>query len=444
MAKVFSFRGVRYSRDRVDKLERVTAPPYDVISEADRERFHCLDPHNIIRLILGRELPGDDDRSNRYLRAQSFLGQWLKEGVLTRESTPLLYVYQQEYGLSSGEWRRQRGIVGLLRLEAPGKGVLPHERTLAGPRGDRLEMVRATRCNFSPLLTLYRSPVVSLSGLLEDASKSPDIGTVSDEGGVVHRLWSISSPEHIHAITGALEPCTVYIADGHHRYEVARIFHAEIALKESGTGETALSNHCMVLLLDMDEEQLTILPAHRLVRRAGAMRGEELRRRLAQYFGIEELPFDPDATVKGNALFRRLKAGAGCHTFGLYEGGRTCWVLTLKQGCGSVLPAAGGGTMRPLDVSIMHQLVLEGMFDENSPMDDADIKYETDETKVWMSVVDGENDLAFFLNPTPIEAVRNVADAGIRMPGKATYFYPKPLSGLVMNLVCPGTAVTLP
>ncbi len=445
MAHVFPFCGVRYDLDKVGKLERVTAPPYDVISAGGRDRLYQQDPHNVIRLILGSAASGVDEGRSRYRRARECLDRWLDDGILIRDEVPSMYIYQQDYGLSTGEWKRQRGLVAALRLERPGEGVLPHEHTLAKAREDRLELIRSTMCQFSPLLMLYHSPRKRLGELFAEHSRDEAEATVSDAEGVTHRLWSIRDASALRAAADALEDCDVFIADGHHRYEVARIFREELLGKGQGGGEDDPSNHALVCLLDMEEEPLTILPAHRLVRSVGGLRGDCLLERLGCCFSVEELPFDPEGDVTSNQLFSRLKAASPRHAFGLYQGGRRCHLLTLRESfSGSLDEEEKVAGDRHLDVTIAHRLIVDGALNGGSPMDPERLSYMTDEARAWSSVEEGEFELALFLNATPVDAVKEVALAGNRMPGKATYFYPKALSGLVMYCIEPRVPLRLP
>ena len=445
MARLFPFCGIRYNLDKVGKLERVTAPPYDVISAGDRDRLHQQDPHNVIRLILGKATSGADEGRSRYRKARECLDRWLDDRVLIQDEVPSMYIYQQDYGLSTGEWRRQRGLIAALRLERPGEGVLPHEHTLAKAREDRLELIRSTMCQFSPLLTLYHSPRKSLGELFAEHTRRDAESTVSDAEGVTHRLWSIRDAAALRTAADVLADCDVFIADGHHRYEVACSFRGELLGKGQGGGGDDSSNHALVCLLDMEEEPLTILPAHRLVRSTGGLRGDCLIERLERCFCVEELPFDPEGDVAGNQLFPRLKAAASRHAFGLYQGGRRCHLLTLREGFSESLDGeeklAGD---RYLDVTIAHRLILDGTLNGGSPMQPENLSYVTDEANAWSSVEEGEFELALFLNATPMDAVRQVALAGKKMPGKATYFYPKALSGLVMYRIEPGVSLRLP
>ena len=436
MANIFPFKGVLYNREKVHDISLVTAPPYDVISEAEQDKYYRVHEYNIVRLILGKGEPSDTPGNDRYSRAAHLLGKWFEEKVLIEDEVPCMYLYSQDYKFE-GEMRTQRGFICILRLEEFSRngGVLPHEKTLSRPKEDRLKLMRACHANLSPIFGLYSDHDFHLDRIIREGNRSPiiDFGA---EDGIKHRMFRVSDSGVIKELQESLCSQRIYIADGHHRYETAIAYRNERKEKEkSFTGEE-FYNHIMIYLVNMDSDGLAILPAHRLVKNISVpMDGWESR---VDEFFIRKRCSSFEEMSK---LMRECSDRES--VFGLYSGGSLhCLILKDREKCAEVLGADIPEVYKSLDVIIAHRLILNRAFNDDREIPEDNIAYVKDWDRALKLVDDGEFVLAVFLNPTRVEQVEAIASSGRRMPGKATYFYPKPLSGLVMNRLTSEKIVT--
>lgn len=392
--------------------EGLFAPPYDIITPQFREELYNSSPYNIVRIDFGKELSGDSGEKNKYTRAKEFLDAWLREGVLIRSDGPRFYSYEISYTIDDKE-KKLRGFLGLVRLEELGKGgIHPHECTHSKPKKDRLDLMRASGANISPIFALYSSRGSRISGILADADRrTPDI-EARDIDLSVHRLREISDPAAHDAVRKELADKPIFIADGHHRYETALEYRREMREKEGNTDGPRPYDYVMMFLSNMAEEGLTILPTHRLIKEVPA----DCLQLLSTNFEIDEVTGD----------FRIADTLAGRrHAIGFYKGDAGRWyVLTYRGGFASDVPPVLAG----LDVSVLHEFVLGKLFHPDG------IAYEMDIGKCLDLVNGGKFGAAFFLNPTMVGEVEKVALASLRMPPKSTYFYPKLLTGLVLNV----------
>lgn len=409
MAKIIPFRGTLYNTSRV-AMEDVLAPPYDVITPEYREALYMQSPHNVVRIDFGKELPSDTETENRYTRARRCLDEWVREGVFMRSEKPSFYAYEMEYIVEKRK-KRLLGFLALVRLEELGKGsVYPHECTYSKPKQDRLNLMRACEGNISPIFSLYRSSGEDIAGVLSKTSAGKPYIEATDIAGDVHRLWQIDDQDEIKSIQREFEDKAVFIADGHHRYETAFDFSTEMASKESASPGRPF-DHVLMFLANMMDEGITILPTHRLLKEVP----EDIQGILAQYFEIEPVNngFDIAGSLSG-------KQGV----FGFFQRGSDTWhLLTYKGGDLSEIHA----DLRGVDVMILHELVLKKI------LHTTDIGYEMNVDIALEKVRNGDFDAVFFLNPTRVEDVEKSALSLVRMPPKSTYFYPKLLTGLVIN-----------
>ncbi len=417
MAKVTPFKGVLYNLSKVSG-DTVLAPPYDVISSELRERLYQMSPYNVVRIDFGKELSTDTLETNRYTRARDYLRQWLEQDVLVRDTNRYFYAYEAEY-VASGEKKTLRGLLALVKLEELGNGVFPHEETHSKPKADRLSLMKACFGNISPIFSLYHSPERIASRILDSLPPEPVI-TAQDLQGASHRVYRISDPSHINAISKELSDKAIFIADGHHRYEVALEFKKEMdkssgasSQRDAGKGEPPW-NYVMMFLANIADEGITILPTHRLVR--GIPHKSVLFDKLKSDFTVKESPVSL-GTAK--PFFSK-----GKNTFGLYLNSDEQEFTLIHNGTGleDVHPA-----LRGLDVIVLHELIFK------RDLGIHDIAYEMDAEKARERVRKADFDGVFFLNPTKVEDVERVALSNLRMPPKSTYFYPKLLTGIVIN-----------
>lgn len=414
MATIIPFRGVLYNTGKVTGGD-VVAPPYDIISPAQKERLYEKSAYNIVRVDFGKDFPDDSDSNNKYTRARSAFLEWLAEGILVQDSAPAFYGYEIDYPLF-GERLTLRGILGLLKLEELGTGVFPHEETRPKAKADRLNLMYATGSNTSPIFGLYNSPANVSNAAIKGLTEPPYL-SASDADGAEHRLHKITDAAQISSIQADLSDKPIFIADGHHRYEVALAFKREMDQKtgrDAGDTDPKPWDYVLMFFANIADEGLTILPTHRLVK--GIESPQVVLDKLTPDFEIVKMPSSSD-------ICSTMRA-EGKHAFGLYLRNQDSWhLLRYRGGKLQDVHAALGD----LDVVIMHELII------NRDLMVNEIAYEMSVAESVSRVNSGDFDAAFFLNATGVDDLERVAGAGLRMPAKSTYFYPKLLTGLVIN-----------
>lgn len=431
MATIRPFRALRFT-EKAGTLAEVVCPPYDIISEEQRQRYLACNANNIIRLELPRE--GDDP----YVRAGEELRRMLAQGVLAQDDVPALYIYEIEFSLDGmtgisamyGGTYRVYGIVAQVHLEEFDKGiVLPHEETLSKAKQDRLNLMKATACNFSDVYSLYRSESGAVDAVLTAAMQEPPTASVTDEAGLTHRLWALTDADAIATVQRQLADTKLYIADGHHRYETALNYRNW--LREQGTPVGADSDYIMMMLVEMNHSGLVVFPTHRLLRDLPDFDPAALLNACRDRFEVEEgLPL---AAIDGKLeqAYRR-----GQRAFGFYAGGDVAAVLTLRDPSvmDEALPSLSEASRR-LDVNVLHTLILEQKLgiDKANMAQQINLTYTRSLTEAIEGVRTGAYQATFLLNPTRVSEIRDVAAAGEKMPQKSTYFYPKLITGLTMN-----------
>ena len=435
MPEIRPFRALRYAPDVVGDLALVVAPPYDVIGDELQRRLLERHPKNVVRLDLPSVEPGDEP-DDRYRRAARTLAAWRSDGTFHKDPRPMIYVYEQVYGVpGSGLERTQRGFFARLRLEAfgPDSGVLPHERTLAAPREDRYRLLRATGVNTSPVVGLYDDASGGASAILASlASGRPEIDIIDDDG-VAHRLWlTPADGDHADDVGELLRIAAsgaVTIADGHHRYETALRYRDERRMSRSCEEDPAF-DYLLMLFLETSAEPLTVLPTHRVVRGLGGAGLANLRDGTAALF--EAVPAGRGSL---ETIFGGGEATGGGGRFGLWTraGG---WILTAQREAFATSEVAGGSALRELDVTLLGTTLerLAGL-DAAAVAGGERIAYtkSVGEALDWVDRSVEGADAAFLLEPTPVRSISAVAREGDVMPQKSTYFYPKALTGLVIN-----------
>jgi len=429
--RIRPFRALRYDFDKVESA-RVVAPPYDVIDPAYAESLHERDPHNVVRLVLGKGATTDSGSHNRYTRARDLMAQWRQNGVLVREDRPALFAYDQTFEIAGSTFTR-RGLVCAVRLEDFATGrILPHEITLSGPKQDRMRLLEATRCILSPIFAIYPDPDGRIVRLVRETAAEEPLIQVTDDGGVHNVLRRIRDEAAVRALAEAIEPVTLLIADGHHRYETALEYHQRH--RTSAADDVKPHAYTMITLVSMADSGLVVLPTHRVVAGLAAFDPPDFAGRLAQCFRVREIDDDtPDLSRLAEAVAARSTQP----TYGIYMGRRhKCLLATLADDRAARERARVNGrsvAWNTLDVSVLHNLILEDMLDihVDGLSKDARISYEHEPEVARAKVDGGHAEVAFILNPTPVDAVRTIAEAGERMPPKSTFFYPKLLTGLV-------------
>lgn len=431
------FRGVRYNPEKVWDLTAVVAPPYDVISSEGQLRYYTRHEYNVIRLILGRELPGDDERLNRYTRAGEFFHRWLEEGILVQDPVPRLYLSEQRFvHPRDGRERRRRGLILIVRLSPyEERLVFPHERTFSLPKRDRLLLMQACPANLDPVFACYPSTLEPVERAFEEAMAKEAFIDLTDDDGVRHQLWRLSDPVKIRQVAGAFKGERLFIADGHHRYETALAFRDEHSAADPAPPEVRAKrsyNYVMMTLVSAHDPGLVILPTHRLLRTHPFPNADPFLETVGRFFDIQARPLREEGEV-GRVIEEMERLGEKRRVVGMYDG-EGFYLLILKDD--RLLAGVGG---RPegfgwTDVTLLHHLLIEGILGlEQTSLEEGEITYPRDEAEAIRLVRQGAYRLAFFLNPPKVSEVQATALAGERLPPKSTFFYPKLLSGLVFH-----------
>ncbi len=420
MAEIKAFRGLRFTR-AAGPMEELACPPYDIISEEERLAFLRRNPHNIIRLELPRE--GEDP----YAQAGETLRAWLADGVLRCDGDPALYLYEEEFTVR-GETKRIRGLTCLVKLEEWEKGVvLPHEETLRKAKEDRFQLMKATGCNFSQIYSLYHDESGKTGARIDALCAGTPRQEFSD-GAVTHRLWVVNDPVAIRAFCEEFEGRKLYIADGHHRYETALRYRDW--RREQGL---PCGDFVLMTLVDLESPGLVVFPTHRLVHGLPDFDAEAVVRACGAAFDCAPCGRMDEMAPALDALYRQ-----GKKAFAFYAGGGSWTLLTLRdpEAARALLPGKSEAYCG-LDVTVLHTLVLERVLgmDAESMARQEHLRYTRSMEEALASVDRGESQCAFLLNPTRVSEIRGVAAAGEKMPQKSTYFYPKLITGLVMNLI---------
>jgi uncharacterized protein (DUF1015 family) len=442
MAEIAPFRGLRYNEKIFSDLAEVVTPPYDVISPDEQQVFHDRNPYNMIRLELGLSTPEDTESDNPHSRASAFIRQWEHEGILVRDAKPSVYNYELDYANGSKTIKTRKGFICVLRLEDfSAGGVRPHEKTFQAIKDERLALMLACQANLSPVFALYSDPEEKIENALASGREGEPKVSFTDRMNMIHRVWPVSNPEILDEVRKLMLGRAIFIADGHHRYETALNFRNICRKRYGGGNPNASFEYIMMYLSDMDQSGLTILPAHRMLRNLGDWAPGQFVDRAGKFFDIERFE-----TANGGELKWRKaieKGGLDKKTsIGFYCRQSGCvYVLTAKRDEVSAWLEANGlsGPLRTLDVAVLDRVVLRNLLELSDEFlaDERNISFMHDFGEALRAVKSGRYDAGFFINPTRIEQVREVANAGLVMPHKSTYFYPKVISGLVINPLSP-------
>ena len=403
--RLFPFRALRF---RGSDPAALLSPPYDVVGEDERRELEASDPHNVVRLILPRDADGDP--GSAYRAAAGLLARWREEGVLVADDTPALYVYEMAEGDA-----RTRGLVGAVGLTPPEAGiVLPHENTMAGPVADRLALTEATQANLEPIYLVYSGGGAASQAVAAADAAEPLVETTV--GGITHRVWALTDPETLHAVAGDLLPRSAVIADGHHRYATYLRHQADRRAAGDGAGPW---DRGLALLVDASTYGPQVHPIHRVV--PGLALADAVQRAAAG-FATREVPAD-------GALDALAQAGGAA--FLLTDGSR--WVLLTdpdKAELDAAVDADRSAAWRGLDVTVAHRLLIDRLWGLRDHEDVVGFEHDVPDA---VAAAERTGGTALLLNPTPVEAVAAVAEAGERMPRKSTLFTPKPRTGLLIR-----------
>ena len=426
MATIRPFHGLRFDPQKAGDLREVTCPPYDIISDEQRQAYLRANEHNVIRLELPRE------GENPYQQAGEVLKSWMEEGILRQDEQESYYIYEEEF-VAYGRRAKIRGLICLVELTPFSEGVvLPHEETLSKAKTDRFNLMKSTFCNFSQIYSLYMDNSTTRP-LIDSLAEGTPAASFADEAGVINRLWTVTDPETVAQLIRQFEGRKLYIADGHHRYETALNFRN--ALREQGLTQPGHpADYCMMMLVDMEHPGLVVFPTHRIVRDLPEYSQEAALEACGEYFEVSKRQGLASMESELTALY-----DDGKKAFGFYSGGNNWHLLVLKDMdvIRNILPDCSAA-LQGLDVTVLHSLVLERIFgiDKENMANQKNLTYTRDFQEAIDAVRGGQAQCSFILNPTRVTEIRDVAAAGEKMPQKSTYFYPKLITGLVMNRIC--------
>lgn len=424
MAEIKPFRGMRFDIDKAGELKTLCCPPYDIISEEQRRAFIEENEYNVIRLELPRE--GEDV----YARAGEVLDMWRSKGILLHENRPAVYIYEMEFN-AYNKRKSVKGIIVRVKVEEFSKGViLPHEFTLSKAKTDRFNLMKATNCNFSQIYALYMDEAHTTLQTVDAQSQRDADYVFTDDDRVTHRLWIVTDEAVIAKLCADFDDRKLYIADGHHRYETAlnyRNYCRENGISKEGDAQ----DYQMMYLVDMEHPGLVVFPTHRMVRDLPDFDKEAVLAGCKDDFDIEKY----DSVGNMNTLLGE-KYKEGKKAFAFYCGKGEWYMLTLKNLAvmDDILPDLSAAS-RQLDVSVLHSLVLEKTMgiDKENMANQINLTYTKFFEEAILGVDKGMFQCSFILNPTRVTEIRDVAAAGEKMPQKSTYFYPKMITGMVMN-----------
>ena len=414
---VIPFRGLRYNTMKVDAIENVIAPPYDVIKTEERLALEARHPANIIRLILSQPCDDDTADANQYTRAAALMNQWISEDTLVRDTTPRYYIYDQSFNAPDGKNYTRRALIALVKLEPfENKVILPHEKTHAGPKADRLNLMRECHANLSPIFLLYADPTGDIEEIMQGFTdtRTPEIDC-TETFGSTHQLWGLDDVERNREIQNLFASKPLLIADGHHRYETALAFREEMAQKMADA-KPAGYGYMMMNLVRMESPGLAVLAIHRLLANLRPDQISDAIAQLPEVFEVHEIGTQATLMAKLEAL--RGKSAA----IGMYTADDTYRLLIPHS---TVTPQ--------LDVTLVQETLIKEMFQIERLAEHINYTAYADDASAH--VKEGSDRVALFMNPTPVEQVLDVAMAGSTMPQKSTYFYPKMATGFVLNVL---------
>ncbi len=426
MTDILAFRALRYNPEKVS-VDKAVTQPYDKITPAMQEGYYASSPFNLVRIIFGRREPGDNTAENVYTRAAGYSREWRAQGLIRQDDQPSIYRYTQTFTAPGGGKFERQGFIALGRVEDySAKVVFRHEQTLAKPKADRLDLLRATRVHYEQLFLLYEDPG-EIDVLLSVGS--PPTIDVTDEYGVAHRVWKISDPALIAQVREKMRDKKLVIADGHHRYETALNFRNESrAAAGDKADRQAPYEYVMMTFVNMNDPGLLVLPTHRVVHSLPSFSFEKFREASREFFELETV----DASIDARAATSLLKDKGQSGTALLAVTRQGAFLLHSRKAAAAKFMAGLSSRQQALDVVQLHKILLEGVLNlsEESIRNQENLSYLRDADESLEQVRSGKANIAFLMNACPVQQVRDVAFAGEVMPQKSTDFYPKLLSGL--------------
>jgi uncharacterized protein (DUF1015 family) len=438
--EVRAFCAEHYNPELVGNMGMCLSRPYDVISPEEQDTYYERHPHNVIRLILNKKEPGDDDNNNRYTRARDYLAEWRRQRIIVSYPNPSFWVYEQEFEAEGLPRRQVSGFIGLVRLQDYASGrILPHENVIRGPLEDRISLTRTTHTQFEYIWGIYPDSGRLVDGMLSRCDRSePVLDHTEKKTQVRHCLWRLTNRQQCEEISARLATQKIYIADGHHRYQTMLTIRDEMRALHPDAGPDAPWEFIMMYLVSASHEGLTTLATHRMLKDVPPIAEEAIRRAVDLGFLVRSYSYGEDNEIEARETWLRelRNAGPRDHKFGVaLHGVRTYYLLSIDEKTATRLVAEEEGslTLRLLDVQLLRSLVFQKVLgltaDQIQPQ--VTVHYTHLVKNAMDRVQSGEMQAAFLLNNTSLDEIMTVADNGEKMPQKSTFFYPKPLSGLV-------------
>ncbi len=425
MANVKAFYGLRYDTSKVGSLEAVTAPPYDIISPEEQDALYSRHENNIINLELGKIFDTDNDENNRYTRARDCLNDWMDKGILKFEDKPAYYIYEEIFSVG-GAKKSLRGIMSAVELVPfSEKIVLPHEETLSKAKADRFRLMSETHANFSPIYFLYMDEKKTVNKIMEDICASAPTETFTTSDGIVHNMWVVTDELICKTIEESFRDKQLFIADGHHRYETALKFSETLPENEK-------AHHILAFSVEMDDPGLVVLPTHRIIKDIEDFDEAKVLDSLYNYFDVKKVYAEQiEKTAE-----KILEENKDLTSFAFYTGKDYFYLLTLNDNdiMKKILPEKSTSYCE-LDVSILHTLILDKIFgiDMENMANQKNLIYTKFAEEAINTVKSNDANCSFLLNGTKVRQIKEVSVNNEKMPQKSTYFYPKLITGLVIN-----------
>jgi len=455
MAIIAPFKGLTYDFHQRQDFSRLVSPPYDVISEREQDEYYQASPCNVIRLILGKKKTGDSDWDNRYTRAADYFKRWESAGILIRADRPCMYVISLTYDPGNGDRKLTRwGVIGLVRIEDEDSGViLPHERTFSAHRNDRLKLMRSCSTQFSQIFGIYEDPDNIITDSCKEFIEFPPQIAFDFKDGTTHQMWIVERLSLFKKVADAMSNSSIFIADGHHRYETARNFRNIMRARYGRNPPHRSYEYVMMYLTNMNDEGLTILPSHRLVKYVPNFQLGPFLEKVKRWFEVEDFPMTGRSISEESAdLKQRLEeAGRMNSIIAFYHHkapppARQCYLFSLKPGVRKDMGDDLHPSLKKLDVLVLSRFILQRALGfSKEDLDNEEIFHYQSNMKTAVSQVQsGEYEMAFLLNPTKMHQVKEIARNSLVMPRKSTYFFPKILTGLVFNKIEPHEIIEVP
>jgi uncharacterized protein (DUF1015 family) len=436
MANISPFRGIRYNPAVIEDISQVVSQPYDRIRYGLQDKYYAQSEYSIAKIIKGKSLDSDNQEGNVYTRSRGYLDAWLDQGTMIREGQPALYVLQQKFSLPGSGIYTRKGFITAFEISTFDEGiVLPHERTLSGPKIDRLKLTRATETYFGQIFMLYPDEKNNINAILDNAIGGMKPLVVRDlyENDVEQRLWVITDSKTIDKVLAEMAPKrNLIIADGHHRYETAISFRDSMRSLHPDAPSSAAFNYRMVTLVSISDPGLVILPTHRLIHSYSKLSSKQVIEKAKAYFKV--IPLSDQSALK----LALMEATPEAPRIGFYDGSSTILILKSPEAMAEIAPDRDPA-WRMLDVSILHELLIQRIMglSKESVERKENIDYLRDVKDGYSRVDNGNANFMFVLNPTRMGQVQKCTSVGEKMPQKSTDFYPKIISGLVAMPVGP-------